>query len=93
MPLNTAFLLMAQYGGRAVVPLEEVRVDYFGHLSPTKLRAKLDAGEIKLPVIWIERSQKSVRGVHITDLATYLDERRKEAHDTYRKLNGSPFRA
>ena len=30
---NTAFLLMAQYGGAAIIPLEVVCRDYFRHLT------------------------------------------------------------
>lgn len=51
MALNTAFLLMAQYNGKAVSPLEDVCRDYFSHLTPTIMLRKIGAGEIALPVV------------------------------------------
>lgn len=77
--MNTAFLLMAQYDGRAVIPLEEVCRDYFQHLSPEKFLRKAATGEIRLPIVRMESSQKAAKGVHLMDLATYLDQRRAAA--------------
>ncbi|MCP5854543.1 pyocin activator PrtN family protein, partial [Klebsiella pneumoniae] len=65
--------------GLAVIPLDRVCADYFPHLSPTKMKMKIARGEIRLPLIAMERSQKSSRGVHVTDLAEYIDARRAEA--------------
>src|SRR5215472_11046965 len=36
-------------------------------------------GDIALPIVRIERSQKSQRGVHLVDLAAYIDKRRDAA--------------
>ena len=72
--MNTAFLLMAQYGGKAIIPVDEGR-DYFSHLNPTKLVQKISAGEIAIPLVRIEASQKCAKGVHLLDLAKYLDAR------------------
>jgi hypothetical protein len=47
--MNTAFLLMAQYDGRAVIPLDAVCRDYFTHLTPQKLAGKIDRGEVSCP--------------------------------------------
>lgn len=77
--MNTAFLLMAQYDGRAVIPLDEVCRDYFNHLSPEKLLRKAGTGEIKLPIVRMESSQKSAKGVHLMDLANHIDARRAAA--------------
>ena len=35
--LNTAFLLMAQYSGKAIIPLADVQRDYFSHLDVSHL--------------------------------------------------------
>jgi hypothetical protein len=67
----TLFLLMAQYSGRTVVPLADVCHDFFSHLTPEKLLRKCLAGDIDLPIVRIERSQKAARGVHLSDLAAY----------------------
>jgi hypothetical protein len=73
--MNTPFLLMAQYGGKAIVPIEDVCRDYFSHLSPAKLVQKISAGEIPIPLVRMEASQKCAKGVHLLDLARYLDAR------------------
>ncbi len=72
------FILMAQYNS-AVIPLSIVARDYFTHLTEPKLVRKTLAGEIQLPISRMERSQKLVRGVHISDLAHYIDEQRAKA--------------
>ena len=75
----TLFLLMAQYGGRAVVPLDQVCRDFFGHLTVEKLLRKALRGDIALPIVRIETSQKAQRGIHLADLAAYIDKRREAA--------------
>jgi hypothetical protein len=88
MALNTAFLLMAQYNGKAIIPLADVCRDYFSHLTPTIMLRKIGAGEIALPVVRIDvKSQKSVKGIHLQDLADYLDKRRQEAIREFVALN------
>lgn len=77
--MNTAFVLMAQYNGRVIIPLEQVCTDYFTHLTPDMFQRKVLAGQIRLPITRLEASQKSAKGVHITDLATYLDQQRDAA--------------
>ncbi|WP_322893453.1 MULTISPECIES: pyocin activator PrtN family protein [unclassified Yoonia] len=77
--MNTIFLLMAQYNGRAIIPLDEVCRDFFSHLQPEKFLVKIARGEIKIPVVRIEHSQKSAKGVHISDLAEWIDARRAAA--------------
>jgi hypothetical protein len=75
--MSTAFLLMAQYEGWAIMPLKAVRADYFPHLATAKFLRKIASAQIKLPVVRIEPSQKSARGIHVQDLADYLDHRRE----------------
>lgn len=74
--MNTLFLLMAQYDAQAIVPAEVVCRDYFAHLSYPKFIRKLNSKEINLPLTYAEQSQKSFKGVHLEDLANYLDKRR-----------------
>src|SRR5690242_14701371 len=85
---NTLFLLMAQYGGRPVVPLDVVCRDFFSHLTVEKLLRKALRGDIALPIVRIEASQKAHRGVHVTDLAEYIDKRRAAAVKECRQLTG-----
>ena len=77
--MRTEFLLLAQYDGRTVIPAEEVCRDFFSHLTPAKFIRKCNEGDIKLPVMRMDASAKTARGVHLVDLAAYLDERRAAA--------------
>ncbi|WP_349970908.1 pyocin activator PrtN family protein [Pseudomonas caspiana] len=86
--MNTAFILMAQYSGRAIIPLDEVCKDYFTHLTPEMFQRKVLAGQIKIPITRLELSQKSAKGIHITDLAAYLDLQREAAVKECAQLTG-----
>ncbi|RFB80438.1 pyocin activator PrtN family protein [Methylovirgula sp. 4M-Z18] len=77
--MNTAFLLMAQYNGQVIIPVEIVCRDYFRHLTVEKFLRKVMSGEISLPIVRIETSQKSARGIHLQDLAAWLDVRHAAA--------------
>jgi hypothetical protein len=85
--MNTIFLLMAQYGAKTIIPIDLVARDYFD-LTTNQLIRKICAGDVKLPMVRMEASQKAAKGVHITDLAAYLDERAEAARRECRQLNG-----
>jgi len=76
---TTASLLLSQYGGKPIVSVDLVRRDYFPHLTPDNFMRKVGSGDIKLPVVRVEASQKCYKGIHILDLAAYLDGRREAA--------------
>lgn len=87
--MNTAFLLMAQYGGAAIVPVETVCRDYFQHLKPDQFVRRATAGDIDIPVVRIDpRSNKTARGVHLTDLAAWIDKTRAAAVKECNQING-----
>ena len=77
--MKTAFLLITQYDGKAIIPLEQVCKDYFTHLTPDMFQRKALAGQIKIPITRLESSQKSAKGIHLQDLANYLDDQRAAA--------------
>ncbi|MGF6900641.1 hypothetical protein P3T22_001890 [Paraburkholderia sp. GAS348] len=77
--MNTAFILLAQYGAKAIVPIDVVCRDYFAPLTVPTLVRKISAGEIALPLVRMETSQKGAKGVHVADLAAYIDARRATA--------------
>jgi hypothetical protein len=87
--MKTAFILVAQYDGLALVPLDIVCRDYFRHLTPDKLARKVLAGEINLPIVRMEGSQKAAKGVHINDLAAYLDRQTEAARRECEQLRRS----
>ncbi|MCV9960798.1 pyocin activator PrtN family protein [Pararhizobium sp. BT-229] len=84
--MNTAFLLLAQYNGKAVIPLNDVCRDYFSHLTTEIFLRKVAKGEIRIPVVRMEDSQKAAKGIHLQDLADYLDARKAEAAEELRQL-------
>ena len=86
--MKTLFVLMAQYNGQVVIPLDRVCQDYFTHLTTDMFQRKVGAGQIKLPITRMEPSQKSAKGIHITDLAAYLDLQREAAVKECNQLNG-----
>ncbi|MCK1492208.1 pyocin activator PrtN family protein [Bradyrhizobium sp. 180] len=85
--MNTAFLLMAQYN-TAIIPLELVCRDYFQHLTPDEFSRKATKGQIDLPVVRIEASQKAAKGVYLADLARWIDDRRAAARRECDQLQG-----
>lgn len=88
--MKTVMLLMAQYDARAVIPVDQVVKDYFPHLSSDKFIRKVSLGEINIPMVRIEGStQKSAKGIHLTDLATYIDARRDAAIREAKQLQGN----
>lgn len=72
---GSTWLLLAQYKGKAVIPIDDVCRDYFSHLTPKKLAEKISKGEIRLPMVRIEESQKASRGIHLDHLAAWIDAR------------------
>ncbi|ROL86095.1 pyocin activator PrtN family protein [Pseudomonas chlororaphis] len=86
--MNTLFLLMAQYEGQAVIPLDRVCQDYM-HLTVEKFKRKQLDGEIDIPVIRMgTNSQKAALGIHLKDLADYIDRQREKARKEQSKLMG-----
>ncbi|WP_122509621.1 pyocin activator PrtN family protein [Pseudomonas viridiflava] len=86
--MNTLFLLMAQYDGRAVVPLDRVCSDYM-HLTVEKFKRKRLDGEIDIPVVRLGAdSQKAALGIHLKGLADYIDRQRAKAAKEQNQLMG-----
>ena len=86
--MKTLFVLMAQYNGQVVIPLDRVCKDYFTHLTTDMFQRKVMSGQIKLPITRLEPSQKSAKGIHLTDLAAYLDLQRAAAVKEHSQING-----
>lgn len=86
--MKTAFILLAQYDARAIVPIDLICRDYFWRLTPAQLVRKVSLGEIALPLVRIEGSKKSAKGVHVEDLAKWIDARRAAAIKECEQLCG-----
>ncbi|WP_353655945.1 pyocin activator PrtN family protein [Pseudomonas asiatica] len=57
--MNTAFMLMAQYNGLAIIPIDQVCTDYFTHLTPDMFQRKVLAGQIKLPITGSRQARRA----------------------------------
>ncbi|MCO5131396.1 MAG: pyocin activator PrtN family protein [Xanthobacteraceae bacterium] len=90
--MNTAFMLMSMYAGRPIISADDVAKDFFG-LTTDKFLRKVSAGVIALPLVRMETSQKCAKGVHIHDLAAFLDERRAAAQKECQQLQGQGGRS
>lgn len=77
--METAWLLAARYEGLAIIPVETICRDFFQHLTPEKFIRKVTTGELAIPLVRMEASQKAAKGVHLKDLAEYLDKQRARA--------------
>ena len=86
MAVRTDFLLLSFYGGRPMIPIDEVCRDFFPHLDVTKLLRKVGNGSIDLPVTRMEASMKTAKMVHVNHLAAYLDRVADAAEKEARQL-------
>lgn len=86
--MNTVFLLMAQFGPRAVIPFEDVRREYFSHLVGENFGRKISSGEIPLPVVRTDKSKKTTKGFYVQDLADFIDKAREDAIKERNQLCG-----
>lgn len=86
--MRTEYALLAHYDGLPIIPVERICEDFFHHLTPTKFLTKVRDGSIRLPLMKMEASQKSAKGVHVDDLAAYLDAQRAEAKREFDQLYG-----
>lgn len=87
--MNTRLLLMARYDSAPIIPVETVCKDFYPHLSPDKFLRKVSLGEIKVPIMRMDRrSQKSGKGIHLDHLADLVDAEKKAAEAEAQKLAG-----
>lgn len=86
--MNIAFLLMAKYDGMPIIPADQVHQALFPHLTLPKFLRKINEGQLALPLVRIEDSQKSAKGIHLQDLVDYLGARRKAAHCEFQQMYG-----
>lgn len=84
--MKTAIMMMTMYNAQAIIGSETVARDWF-NLSVGKFHEKIRAGEIRLPLVLMEeQSQKCAKGVHLVDLADYIDARRAAAANELKQL-------
>ncbi|MGH1371161.1 MAG: pyocin activator PrtN family protein [Cellvibrionaceae bacterium] len=84
--MNTVFLLMAEFE-TADIPLKDCCEKYFGLQIKEACRK---AATQKLPVpVFRGGSQKSGWLISAQDLANFLDQKREDARNDWKRLNGN----
>ena len=84
--MNTAIMMMAMYNARPIIPSEIVAKDWF-NLEVSKFHEKIRKGDIGVPLVLMEEgSQKCAKGVHLLDLAAYIDARREAAEKELQQM-------
>ncbi|WP_020095978.1 pyocin activator PrtN family protein [Methylobacterium sp. 285MFTsu5.1] len=83
---TTVAILREQYGPRVIIPLDRVMEDYFPGVSQEHLLRRVSEGKLNLPIVRIDASQKSAKGVGLIDFAAYLDQRMEAARKECRQL-------
>ncbi|ABN77125.1 pyocin activator PrtN family protein [Cereibacter sphaeroides] len=85
---QTEWFLLARYQGLPIIPVDRVIADFFPGLSKAVFLRKILDGSIKLPVVRMEASQKGAKGIQLSDLARYIDERHEEATRDFQRMHG-----
>ena len=88
--MKTLFVLMAQYNGQVVIPLDRLCKDYFTHLTTNMFERKVMAGLIKIPITRLEACQESTKGEQNKNKKEYLDGQRAAAMKESHQLNSAP---
>lgn len=83
----TTLLLHLKYDG-ATIPIEQVRSDFFSHLSRRVFLRQLASGSIDIPIVRLGRGRKAAGVVHVDDLASYVDRQRDAASKELTALVG-----
>jgi hypothetical protein len=77
--------LKEQFGQPLYVEAERVNAAFFPHLTRSKFFQKIDKMEIGLVLVTFHDSQKAQKYFRLDDVASYLDEREKQARYAYEK--------
>lgn len=82
----THHLLLAQFGNRVLIGVEEIAEDYLNVAYKTALK-KAGEQSLPFPVFRMGEGMKSPYVVHIDDLAQYIDQQVKIARAEWKLLN------
>lgn len=85
--MKTLFLLLAEFDGRADIPLEDVAKKYLD-LSYAEASRRAARCELPFPAYRPGGTQKSPWLVRLSDLAEWLDQQAEKARKEWGKVNG-----
>lgn len=70
---QTMYLLMAEYGAKIMIPLEDLAFKVLG-MSVNTAKRKAKSNELPFAAVKLNDSQKAPYLVHIQDLAAYIED-------------------
>ncbi len=85
---QTMYLLMAEYGARTLIPLDEIADKVLG-MSINTARRRARSCDLPFAVVRLGESQKAPYQVHLQDLANYIESRCSEARIEWRKIQAA----
>ena len=68
-----------------LIPLEQVREQYFRNLNAESFVKEIDSGRIQLPITTLDPSRKAPKYTHIRHLASLIDVRAYQADECMAK--------
>ncbi|NML98780.1 Pyocin activator protein PrtN [Paraburkholderia sp. RP-4-7] len=87
--MKTVLILMAQFGPRVAIPVEDVRREYFSHLELDKFLEKIARADIPLPVTRVDKSRRTAKFIGMVDLAMYLDAQMEAGRKEYEQMKAA----
>lgn len=84
----TMHFLAAEFGNRALVPLEEVANVYLA-MGVNTAKRRASEGALPFPVVRLGDSQKAPYHVPLTVLAEFVDNKFKVANDEWKKAQAA----
>lgn len=85
---QTMYLLMAEYGARTLIPLDEIANTVLG-MSINTARRRARSYELPFATVRLGESQKAPYHVHLHDLAKFIEARCNEARIEWRKVQAA----
>lgn len=85
--MDTQWLLAGRYQGLPIIPVDTLIKDFFPTMTRPYFLRKIAEGAIALPLVKMEASSKGAKGVHLSDLATYIDQRHAEATAAHNRMH------
>lgn len=82
----TMHLLMAEFGPRMMIPLDELASSVLG-ISVNTAKRRARSCELPFPTVKLNDSQKAPYLVHIHDLATYIEKKCSSARIEWGKAH------
>jgi hypothetical protein len=81
---STMYILMAEYGARIMIPLEDLAFKVLG-MSVNTAKRKAKSNELPFATVKLNDSQKAPYLVNIQDLASYIEDQCSSARIEWRK--------